>query len=413
MHRLTAHSPVQQRLILCVDGVPYSAVERLYAQGHFARFHRPSRMIAPFPTMTNVALKDLFGAASPAGYEAFYFDRSRNRLTGGALSYLQRRAETTHIRTYHHFVDYQEPIHFEFLVYVMPERIFQADLERFLTAFRAHTGSQFVGYLKSTDGLIHMGGRQKLDWALRLLDETLEGLVEAHRGRLEIILFSDHGNSTKVERYAPLKAHLRHRYLTGSRLHSSASIVIPEFGLATFAAIYTTIDPDPVARDATQLEGVDFAIYRREDTIVIVNGTGTAEMTYDRARRAYRYEPHDADPLNLHPLIERLQEREHLDGEGFAGDRAWFEITSTHEFPDILYRLHQAMDDQVENRADILLSFRDGVYAGHGFFEGFVDLMAIHGNARMESSTGFLMSTHRPYPPCLRASDVPAYLALA
>jgi hypothetical protein len=408
------HPQVEKRLILCVDGVPYTAIERLCGQGMFSFFQSPSRVVAPFPSMTNVALKDLFGAASPSGYEAFYFDRELNRLSGGVSNYLQKRTHSLHVRTYHHFVDYEEPVHFEFLVYVMPQAIYRSDMERFLAKFQASDAPVFVGYLKSTDGLIHLGGQEKLDWALRLLDDALTTLFEAHQGKMEIALFSDHGNNMVGGQRLRLKDHLRRRhYQVGSQLQSEHSVVVPEFGLVTFAAIYTTADPALVARDLVQLEGVEFGIYRQDETVVVVNDTGQANIVYDPARGKYQYEPIDADPLHLQAAMQRLKDQGRFDAQGFADDRDWFDVTTDHVFPDIVHRLHQAMGNQVKYRADILLNLMDGTYAGHAIFDGLVEVVATHGSARASSSVGFLMSTHRRFPRCLRASDVPLHLGLS
>jgi hypothetical protein len=404
---------IEKRLILCIDGIPYAAVERLQSQGLFQLFQTPSRVISPFPAMTNVALKELFGAASPSGYEAFYFDRELNRLSGGASTYVQRRTRSLHVRTYHQFVDYQEPVHFEFLVYVMPPQIYRADLEGFLARFEASRAPVFVGYLKSTDGLIHVGGQEKLDWALRLLDDALMKLLEAHRGKLEITLFSDHGNNMVGGRRLLIKDHIRRRhYNVGSRLRSEPSVVVPEFGLVSFAAIYVAGDPAPLARDLAGLDGVELAICRQSDAVVVANHAGQASIMYDPTQRKYRYEPENADPLNLQLSLAQLKDQQQMDADGFADDRAWFDATTNHLFPDVVHRFYQAMGEQVINRADILLSLEDGAYVGHALFDGMVELVATHGSARASSSTGFLMSTHRQFPTHLRASDVPSYLRL-
>ncbi|MBI3952129.1 MAG: hypothetical protein HY314_16905 [Acidobacteria bacterium] len=406
-------SQIERRLILCVDGIPYTAIERLRHQGMFRFFQSPSRIISPFPAMTNVALKELFGAASPSGYEAFYFDRELNRLSGGASNYIRRRTQSLHVRTYHHFVDYQEPVHFEFLVYVAPQAIYRADLDRFLARFQASDAPMVVGYLKSTDGLIHLGGQEKLDWALRLLDEALTTLMDAHRGKMEITLFSDHGNNMVGGRRLKLKDHLRRcHYQVGSRLRSEPSVVVPEFGLVSFAAVYTASDPAPMARDLAQLDGVEFAVYRQADAVVVAHQSGQAKIAYEPALRRYRYEPNTSDPLNLQIIMQQLKDQGQADAEGFIGDRALFEATADHHFPDAVHRLHQAMSDQVVNQADILLSLADGVYVGHALFDSLVELVATHGSARASSSTGFLMSTHRVFSTCLRASNVPVYLNL-
>ncbi len=57
------------------------------------------------------------------------------------------------------------------------------------------------------------------------------------------------------------------------------------------------------------------------------------------------------------------------------------------------------------NRADVLVSLRDGYYYGASAFSRMVRLLATHGNALRASSTAFLMSTHRQLPPYVRSAE--------
>jgi len=65
-----------RRLLLCLDGVPHKLIEQAKTRGLFANFGPPTRLLSPFPTMTNVALAAMFGASPPVGYESLYFDKS-------------------------------------------------------------------------------------------------------------------------------------------------------------------------------------------------------------------------------------------------------------------------------------------------------------------------------------------------
>jgi hypothetical protein len=400
----------KKKLLLCLDGVPYQTVEQLRGQGVFRLFQPPSRCIAPFPSMTNVGMKELLDTDSPAGYEGLYFDRAANGLSSGVRHYLRQRKKSHHVTTYHRLVDYQEPVYFEFLVYAMPQQVFLADFNQFLAKFESSDAPVFVGYLKSTDGLIHLGGQEKLDWALRLLDEALTDLFEKRQGDMEIVLFSDHGNNMLGGQRLRLKDHLRRAgFKVGSQLEGDRSIVIPEFGLVTFAAIYTTAEPALVGRVSSQLEGVEFALHREDETVVVTSNAGQGRVIKSAGQK-YRYEPVDADPLGLNTVLKQLGQ---LDAQGIAGDREWFEATAHHALPDILHRVSQAMGDQVKYRADVLLSLVDGFYAGNAVFDGLVELVATHGSARASCSTGILMSSHQRFPLYVRASDVPGYFGLS
>jgi hypothetical protein len=76
--------------------------------------------------MTNVALSAMFRATPPAGYESLYFDRDARELRGGIRKYIGRRTPDKIPSSYMDNLDYQEPLAFEFLIYVAPERVWRA-----------------------------------------------------------------------------------------------------------------------------------------------------------------------------------------------------------------------------------------------------------------------------------------------
>jgi hypothetical protein len=109
-----------RRLLLCLDGVPHKLMEQQKGRGLFDSFGPPTRLLSPFPTMTNVALSAMFAATPPAGYESLYFDRKAKELRGGIRKYLGRRTPDKIPSSYMDDLDYQEPLAFEFLIYVAP-----------------------------------------------------------------------------------------------------------------------------------------------------------------------------------------------------------------------------------------------------------------------------------------------------
>src|SRR5215212_3313608 len=111
-----------RRLLLCLDGVPHKLIEEERGRGLFDSFGPPSRLLSPFPTMTNVALSAMLGATPPAGYESLYFDRKARELRGGISKYVGRRTPDKVPSSYMDDLDYQEPLPFEFLIYVAPKR---------------------------------------------------------------------------------------------------------------------------------------------------------------------------------------------------------------------------------------------------------------------------------------------------
>ncbi len=156
-----------RRLLLCLDGVPHKLIEGERSRGLLDGFKSPARLLSPFPTMTNVALSAMLGATPPAGYESLYFDRKARELRGGISKYVGRRTPDKVPSSYMEELDYQEPLPFEFLIYVAPEKVWRADMQRFRERFKAaRQNRDYFAFLKATDGLLHAQGPKRLAVAL-------------------------------------------------------------------------------------------------------------------------------------------------------------------------------------------------------------------------------------------------------
>jgi hypothetical protein len=380
-----------RRLLLCLDGVPHALIEQAKNRGLFDSFGPPSRLLSPFPTMTNVALSAMLGASPPAGYESLYFDRNARELRGGIRKYIGRRTPDKVPSSYMDDLDYQEPLPFEFLIYVAPEKVWRADMQRFRERFRAAPQSHdYFAFLKATDGLLHAQGPERLAVALESLDNILREIQEFCGNETEIVMFSDHGMNLEENRRVDLSSTLQRR---GFR------VVIPAFGLCSYAAIYCQDDQriPEIATASVEVTGIDFAVHKDGADVVVESARGRARIEYDAAVDSYRYSIVSGDPLEL--------------GNGFATDAEWFERTAGHRYPNAVANLYKSLfTPRVKHTADILLSLQDGYYYGWSPFGRFVRLAATHGNALQSSSNAFLMSTHQQLPAYIRADNARVYL---
>ena len=408
-----------RRLLLCLDGVPHAVIQSAKERGLFEAFGPPSRLLSPFPTMTNIALAAMMGATPPPGYESLYFDTTAKEIRGGIKKYIGVRTPDKIPSSYMDELDYQEPLAFEFLIYVAPEKIWRADMRRFRDCFRAAPQNRdYFAFLKGTDGLLHIRGPQSLAVALESLDKILREIQTFCGNETEIVLFSDHGMNLRENHRAPLKAHLQRQ---GFTFHSNLtnanhkSVATPAFGLCGYAALYCGTEeamPD-LAEALIDLEGLDFSLYRDGDKAIVVSGPGGRARVEKKVNGGvrYRYVASDNDPLQLLPAIAALREKGEIDEEGFASDHAWLVQTAEHTYPDAPANLFKSLHSQrVKNTADVLVSFRDGYYYGWSPFARFVRLAATHGNALRPSSNAFLMSTHRTLPEYVRADDAESLL---
>ncbi|MGH9971124.1 MAG: hypothetical protein ACREBG_25480 [Pyrinomonadaceae bacterium] len=404
-----------RRLLLCLDGVPHEVMEATRQRGLFESFGAPSRLLSPFPTMTNIALSAMLGATAPLGYESLYFDKGARQLRGGVRKYIGWRTPDKIPSSYMDELDYQEPLAFEFLVYVAPEKVWRTDMRRFRDHFRAAPQQRdYFAFLKGTDGLLHIRGPRRLAVALESLDKILREIQTFCGKETEIVLFSDHGMNLRENQRVHLKTHLGNRgfSLSGSFAdRSRPTLAIPAFGLCGYAAIYCgdgAAVPD-VANSLVELEGVDFSIYAEGAAAIVITGTAGVARVEQKQKNggvSYRYIIADGDPLQLKPIIDLMKRERKLDEDGFASDNDWLEATTSHIYPDPLANLYTSIHtNRVRHTADVLVSFHDGYYYGWSPFARLTRLAATHGNALRPSSTAFLMSTHRTLPPYVRADD--------
>ncbi len=404
-----------RRLLLCLDGVPLELIEGVKQRGLFDQFTSPARLLSPFPTMTNIALAAMFGATPPPGYESLYFDRKARGLRGGIKKYIGRRTPDKVPSSYMDELDYQEPLAFEFLVYVAPEKVWRADMRRFRDQFRAAPQDRdYFAFLKGTDGLLHIRGASRLAVALESLDSILREIQSFCGKETEIVLFSDHGMNLRENRRVPLQTHLKQRgFRTRTELQNGTDkcIAIPAFGLCGYGALYCGDSEalPPLAEALADLEGLDFSIYRDTDSSVAVigeRGAARIERKNTNGSVKYRYIDIKGDLLELGNICKRLASEGKLDAQGYADDKIWLDSTAAHTYPDALANLYTSLHtNRVAHTADVLISFRDGYYYGWSPFARFVRLEATHGNALRPSSSAFVMSTHRTLPEYIRADD--------
>lgn len=383
-------------------------MQEMRGRGKFARFQTPSRMIAPFPTLTNVAMTELLreiGATESAGYEETYFDAGANRTRG---TILDRFNNKSFIRgSFREFFDYHPSAFKSGLGYLAPpastylEAI--SDLVRLRQKFKASRAPIFFAYMGATDSLAHLGGKRLVRAFLNRLDATLKGLSDDYGGELEVTIFSDHGNHfTRYRRSDVNRAISAGGFKLENKVRDRRSVVLPQFGLIGCALLFThEANERGLARAAANARGVDFAIYEQNKIVYIVTANGRA--TIERRDDKFRYQAQQGDPLDLLPTIARLSKNR---PDGFINDDDWFTATHTHARPDAVNRIYRGATEYVKNRANVIVSFEDGYYSGSRLLDVFAFLQATHGNIRQEQSSGFVINTTRPLPETLRAEDV-------
>ncbi len=399
---LGAIDPAEQRdLILLLDSVPHEVVDALWRHGRLRHFPPPARVIAPFPVMTDVCFSAFFGVVPP-GVESEYYTGSK--LTSGLSTYLGE-GNTPWLD----FVDYRmRPLGHAFAYSESPPW-FSHELRRIQQEFLSGDAPVYVGYCVGTSALGSQFGRNGHLAALIEVDRMCQYIIYATRGRARITLMSDHGHNLMHSRHASLTDTLAAvGYELSETLDSPQSVVVPQFGVVTCAAIHT-LQPARVARDVVGMEGVDLVAYRDGEQVSVIGPDSEARIVHrhaDGGSVQYAYVPEIGDPLQLLPTLARLREAGQLDEQGFADSRAWFDATQDHVYPDAVHSLWRAFDGIVGHTPDVLVAIRDGWHVGSTTFAEFRQMQATHGNLGRLSVTAFCMTTAGPLPPVQRMENL-------
>jgi len=393
-------------LVVCVDGVPLTAMQSLWDRGHFREFFRPTATVSSFPADTETALTEVLHAAPVPGYEHRYYDRATNRMRGGPWVTLSG-ANIPYIRA----LNYDPPGWAKALSYIMPRKTYRADVGRFRKRFLGSRASVFLAHIAASDALLHLKTVEEVEPLLIEFENALREIYLDTHGDLGVIVFSDHGNTQTRSHSAPLEPFLTQRgWRVRESIEEPRDIAIPSYGLVGFAAIYCR--PESIERLADELrriEGADVIVSRHLDrkgaTIRAAASATTAELEWTPDGRRYRYIARDGDPLDLVAVFDELRAAGKLGADGFASEGDLFAATSSASYPDSATRIRVWATNHVRSPADILVSFKPGYYHGARQFQRVVSFAGTHGGLEKSSSLGFAMATY-PLAPTVRLRDL-------
>ncbi|MBN2375182.1 MAG: hypothetical protein JXD22_02185 [Sedimentisphaerales bacterium] len=395
--------PEVPHFIIALDGVPYELVEELYRAGGFRLFHRPSRLISCFPSMTDLAFNRLFGGKQPLAFEAEYFDRKKNRIIPGNDVYLSGANAD-----WANKLDYRCPFLLDTMAYMLPDQVFDTELREIMDVLRKSPGGTKIVYSVGTAGLGTKGGRKAILKYLMQVDRLCEQIVYERKGKVKITLLADHGHNMVGRGQVKFDQRLKEGgYLVRDRLEGPRDVVVVKFGLVTYAALYTE-RPWEMAGVLLSDSAVELVCYWWNGAVMVQTLDGKAQIRYKNGR--YSYQVDYGDPLGLSKVIEQLRRQGQVDEQGYIDDRAFFAATVEHEYPDALRRLWLAFNGLVEQPADLIVCLRDGWYHGSDFFSASAELAggvkSTHGSLNRVNSTTFVLTMLGQLPQAMRMEDV-------
>jgi hypothetical protein len=393
--------PFCRHLVLVLDGMPYGVVEAYREQGGLRLFYPPSRLISTYPAMTDLALADLLRSVPCLSLEARYFNHGANGIAGGDADYLSMKNEA-----WARCLDYRAGTIWDAIAYVYPNQVFAKELADVRNLFDRRDRRQVTAYLVSTAGMATHDGIAGMLRQLDLVDRLSEELVWQTRGLVKITIMSDHGHTLMRSRRIDFRPALRAKgWRVADRLEGPRDVVPIEYGLITYTS-FATRDRAGLAADLATCEGVRLVSYADADAIVVKSADGEARI--ERRGDRYRYRAASGDPLELVPVFADLAAKGLADADGFVADRALFDATAAHTYPDAADRLWRLFHGLVENPPDVIVDLAEGYYAGlESRAAWYRTAASTHGDLEQASSTAVILSTAGPLPPALRSRDVP------
>jgi hypothetical protein len=380
--------PPPQRLVLALDGIPYELFADVQQQGHFADFRPAARMVAPFPSLSDVSFAAIGGSPPPAGYQVMRFDPEQNKVVGNTLFSLSSQAhpnipaDSSEHSSWHRMIGYVAAYH-----------VARFDLHRIGEEVLASRKPTFVAYLEQSDAVMHVEGREGGTRLLLELDRYLQQLqteVRARTGRgLMIDIVSDHGSTMQRGRNVPIEEALRAcGFDRRKRIETDRQVAFSYAGI--IGAVAITARPaqvDAIAHCLAPLDGVDLVAVDAGDHVLVLTANGAAEVRMAPGdEEAYLYRPLHGDPLDL--------------ADGKSGpqrllEATLFRATVDAARPDPLRRLWRAFHGAVAQPTPILVSLDDGREAGNETVRALAQLRGragTHGSMTRRASLGVIAS---------------------
>jgi len=387
-------------VLLVLDGVPFELVKQLYDDGRFRLFYPPTRLVCCFPSMTDLALVDLFHAPACPGYQALYCDRTTGKLSDGNKEYLSGRSAPWVAG-----MTYRVSTSWDILVYLDPRAVFNHEMDDLARRTRALQAGELRAYSLGTAGMGIRDGRAGITQFLEIVDRLCEQIVYEHHGRVKITLTADHGHNLVRNERVDFEPVLRAGgYRPATSLRDPRDVVVVRYGLVTYAD-FATQDPAGVGACLLKSEAVTFACYRDGDGLLVVDREGQARITAGAG--GLRYDARGGDPLHLASIVAQLQAAGRVSADGDIDGDALFAATVDHEYPDPLARLWRAFHGMVANPPDLIVDLRDGYCHGSKFFYAMAyPIRSTHGSLNRMNSETFVLTMLGDLPPVLRTEEV-------
>jgi len=395
-------------LVIVLDGVSKDNFDYYYHNGflpnisNYFQQQNTGSVISTFPALTGPAHCSFLGLEHPSGYEALRFIKDQNKLenTYPRNIFLRDILGINIPQSIALNYDYSKDTLRHLLTFMNPESSIRKDSHHIKCKILESQQDQNSIWFLGTDELTHRRGLSGLLYALQEIDQTFKEIMKELKPR-EVLLFSDHGNHARDERLerSNLEDNIKNAgFNLSNNLFYERDVVMPSFGMISFAAVYTNKKNIPeLATVLLENDKVDFISYLNENQIIVKNKKGKSHLKtkyeFIEERPKFKYNLIEGeDPLHYQQIFQVLCQQGLADLDGFVDEKTLFLATKDHYYPNALPRLQGAFF-QNKSPGDILISLKNGYYNGKKNLEKIIDIYSTHGNLTASSSTGFSLYT--------------------
>jgi hypothetical protein len=373
-------------LIILLDSIPFQKFLDAYNGGRLAWFDRPQKVIAPFPTMTElIYTKMLHGPPLPGMIDQYY-----NPDTLRIQDDLFDRVFHDHRESWERRVHYCASMYDSGLAYLNPRPWLAAELAIAKKTLDRSPDRVTIVYFSSASAMLSRYGEPGMNEVVDGIERLCMRVLYDRQGAIKISMCADHGHNLMESKNVDLATSLKAAgFHPGNAIKDPCDVVLEINGLVTYAAV-RTIRPAAVASALVADKRIELATYMEGQRVMVCSSQGVAAI--ESRNRRIRYVPIDADVLGYGPVIEKLKAAGKIDADGFVDDDVWFAATIDHEYPDAPRRLWDAFHGTVVHTPEVMVVLRDGYCAGNPFFENYIHMASTHGGLNQVNSATFVMT---------------------
>ncbi len=390
-----------RHVVIVMDGVGYDLAREFHQAGNLRMFYPPSRVIAPYPTLTDLCFEDFLGLEPVKGMESQYYDHRKSEIVGGNGNYMDANE-----MPYNRVLNYRAETLMDALCYLYPESVFRKDINDAKRLIDKHLTQEVLVYLVSSAGVGTINGADGHRKVLADVERLVSQLLWESDGLCKFTLLSDHGHTYTPAQRISMEDHLKAKgWNLADRIQADRDVAYVRFGLETYLSL-SGRHPAELAADAVTCPGAELASFSDANSVVVLDNAGGRAVIGRKAGR-YSYQAGPGDPLKLKEILPKL----HADADGYYDANEMLAGTYMHTYPAGPERLWRAHFGLVENPPDVIVSLADNYYSGSRGLGGFIKVASTHGGLNYRNTTTFIMSTAGALPPLMRSREIPANMS--